>query len=320
MAEKWNVLDFEKPIETLEEQISQIKRLAAERGEDRAAEIAELENDRNRLIATVFSNLTPWDVVLIARHPKRPYTLDYVNMMMTDVVMLHGDRLCADDKAMVGGLGKIGGKEVMFMGQQKGRDLKERSLRNFGSAKPEGYRKAMRLMRLAAKFNRPVICFVDTPAADCSVGAEQRGISEAIAHNLMDMSVLKTPIISVVIGEGGSGGALGIAVADRVMMLKNSIYSVIPPEGAAAILMKDPTRAKEMAETLKITGADALKMGIVDEVIDEPLGAAHRYPEATAQNLKDALLKALEELESAPMDKLLKDRYEKFRRIGVYNE
>lgn len=244
-ASAWNVLDFEKPINELDEQISVIKRLTMERGEDRAEEIAELERQRDELIQEIFKNLSAWDRVLIARHPKRPYTMDYVRVMFDDYVELHGDRLFADDHAMVGGIGVLDGREVMFVGQQKGRDLKDRQYRNFGSAKPEGYRKAMRLMKLAEKFKRPVVCLVDTPAADCSVGAEERGISEAIARNLMEMSTLKTPIVAVVLGEGGSGGALGIAVADRVLMMENAVYSVIPPEGCAAILWRTlPSSAK----------------------------------------------------------------------------
>jgi len=260
----WNVLDFEKPIAQLDDQIAEIKRLTLERGEDRSEDIAALEADRDRLLTEVFQNLKPWDRTLLARHPKRPYTLDYARLIFDDYTELHGDRLFADDHAMVGGIATLDGREVMFVGQQKGRDLKDRQYRNFGSAKPEGYRKALRLMKLAAKFNRPVICFVDTPAADCSVGAEERGISEAIARNMMEMSVLPTPIVAVVLGEGGSGGAIGIAVADRVMMMENSVYSVIPPEGCAAILWRDPTRAKDAAEALKITSHEALELGVTD--------------------------------------------------------
>lgn len=319
-ADNWNVLDFEKPIAELDAQIAQIIKLAQEQGEDRSADIAALEQDRDRLIEQVFSNLTTWDRVLLARHPKRPYTLDYVRLIFDDYVELHGDRLFADDHAMVGGIGVLDGRQVMFVGQQKGRDLKDRQYRNFGSAKPEGYRKAMRLMKLAEKFKSPVICLVDTPAADCSVGAEERGISEAIARNLMEMSVLETPVVAVVLGEGGSGGAIGIAVADRVMMLENSIYSVIPPESCSAILWRDPTRFKEMAEALKISSEHALEMGLVDEIIEEPLGGAHRNVEQAAKSLKTALLKSLEELGKLTTPKLLDKRYKKFRDMGVYQE
>jgi acetyl-CoA carboxylase carboxyl transferase subunit alpha len=316
----WNVLDFEKPIAELDEQIAEIKRLTQEQGEDRSEDIAALERDRERLIQEVFSNLTAWDRVLLARHPKRPYTLDYVRLIFDDYTELHGDRLFSDDKAMVGGIATLDGRQVMFVGQQKGRDLKDRQYRNFGSAKPEGYRKAQRLMRLAEKFRRPVICLVDTPAADCSVGAEQRGISEAIARSMMEMSSLETPIIAVILGEGGSGGAIGIAVADRVLMLENSVYSVIPPEGCAAILWEDPTRMKEMAEALKITSAEALKLGVVDEVIPEPLGGAHRNIDATARSLKSAIVKHLAELEKLPIRKLVDKRYAKFRAMGEFQD
>lgn len=316
----WNVLDFEKPIAELDEQIAEIKRLTQEQGEDRSEDIAALERDRERLIEEVFSNLTAWDRVLLARHPKRPYTLDYVRLIFDDYTELHGDRLFSDDKAMVGGIATLDGRQVMFVGQQKGRDLKDRQYRNFGSARPEGYRKAQRLMHLAEKFHRPVICLVDTPAADCSVGAEQRGISEAIARSMMKMSSLETPIIAVILGEGGSGGAIGIAVADRVLMLENSVYSVIPPEGCAAILWEDPTRMKEMAEALRITSAEALKLGVVDEVIAEPLGGAHRNIDATAKSLKSAIIKHLAELEKLPIRKLVDRRYAKFRAMGEFED
>ena len=316
----WNVLDFEKPIAELDEQITQIKKLTQERGEDRSDDIANLERDRDRLIEEVFANLSPWDRVLLARHPKRPYMMDYVRTVFDDYVELHGDRLFSDDNAMVGGIANLDGRQVMFVGQQKGRDLKDRQFRNFGSAKPEGYRKAMRLMKLAAKFGRPVICFVDTPAADCSVGAEERGISEAIARNLMEMSTLETPVIAVVLGEGGSGGAIGIAVADRVMMLENSVYSVIPPESCAAILWRDPGKNKEMAEALRITSEDALRMGVVDEVIPEPLGGAHRNVDVTARNLKLSLIRHLDELAEMAIPDLVEKRYQKFRQMGAYNE
>ncbi len=319
-SDQWNVLDFEKPIAQLDDQIAEIKRLTQERGEERAEDIAALEADRDRLLAEVFQNLKPWDRTLLARHPKRPYTLDYARLMFDDYTELHGDRLFADDHAMVGGIATLDGREVMFVGQQKGRDLKDRQYRNFGSAKPEGYRKALRLMKLAAKFKRPVICFVDTPAADCSVGSEERGISEAIARNMMEMSALPTPIVAVVLGEGGSGGAIGIAVADRVMMMENSVYSVIPPEGCAAILWRDPTRAKDAAEALKITSQEALQLGVVDEIIPEPLGGAHRSAEMAAKNVKSAIIKSLDELGKLSKTKLLDQRYKKFRDIGAWQE
>lgn len=317
---EWNVLDFEKPITELDTQINEIKRLTMERGEDRSNDIAILEKDRDRLLAEIFANLSTWDRVLLARHPKRPYTLDYVRVMFDDYTELSGDRLFADDRAMVGGIATLEDRQVMFVGHQKGRDLKDRQYRNFGSAKPEGYRKALRLMRIAEKFKRPVICLVDTPAADCSVGSEERGISEAIARNLMEMSTLETPVISVVLGEGGSGGALGIAVADRVLMLEHSVYSVIPPESCAAILWRDPTKHKEMAEALKITSSDALKLGVIDEIIAEPPGGAHRNVDLAARNIKATLIKHLDQLEKIKIPKLLDERYKKFRGMGLFQE
>jgi acetyl-CoA carboxylase carboxyl transferase subunit alpha len=313
-----NVLDFEKPIAELDAQLDEIRRLMAEEDVDRTKELTKLEEQRDELIEEIFSNLSPWDQTLLARHPKRPYTLDYVRLIFDDYTELHGDRLFADDKAMVGGFGEIDGIRVMFIGQQKGRDLKDRQYRNFGSAKPEGYRKALRLMKLAEKFNRPIVCFVDTPAADCSVGAEERGISEAIARNLMEMVDVKVPIVVVIIGEGGSGGALGIAIGDRVMMMEHAIYSVIPPEGCAAITWRDPTKGQEAAAALKITAKDNLANGIIDEIIPEPLGAAHRKPEQAAKNIKDAILRSLEELSKIPGDELIEKRYQKFRSIGRF--
>jgi acetyl-CoA carboxylase carboxyl transferase subunit alpha len=313
-----NILDFEKPIAELDAQIEEIKRLAAEADEDRSEEIASLEKHRDRLIEQIFSNLTEWDQTLLARHPKRPYTLDFIRLMFDDYVELHGDRLFADDKAMIGGIGVIGNKNVVFVGQQKGRDLKERQFRNFGSAKPEGYRKALRLMKLAEKFDKPVICFVDTPAADCSVGAEERGISEAIARNLMEMSRLRTPIIIVVLGEGGSGGALGIGVGDKVLMLEHAVYSVIPPEGCAAILFRDPSRKAEAAAALKLTSQHALQFGVVDEVIPEPLGGAHRNVEAAAKTLKSAILRNIDELLGFNKEELIERRYQKLRSMGQF--
>jgi acetyl-CoA carboxylase carboxyl transferase subunit alpha len=316
----WSVLDFEKPIAELDDQIAEIKRLTAEQGEDRSDDIAVLEADRDRLIEEVFANLTPWDKTLLARHPKRPYTLDYVRAIFDDYTELYGDRLFADDHAMIGGIATLDERQVMFVGQQKGRDLKERQYRNFGSAKPEGYRKALRLMKIAAKFGRPVICFVDTPAADVSVGAEERGISEAIARNMMEMSVLGTPIVVVVVGEGGSGGAIGLAVGDRVLMMEHSIYSVIPPEGCAAIIWRDAGKAKEAADALKLTAQGALELGMIDEVIPEPLGGAHRNMEAAARNVKAAIVKCLDELEKLSVPKLLDKRYKKFRSMGAFAE
>lgn len=317
-TDNWSILDFEKPITQLDSEIVKIKRLTAERGEDHSEDIAALEADRDRLLREIFANLSSWDKTLLARHPKRPYTLDYIRMMFEDYTELHGDRVFADDNAMVGGLGTLEGRQVVFVGQQKGRDLKERQFRNFGSAKPEGYRKALRLMKLAEKFHRPIVVLVDTPAADCSVGAEERGISEAIARNMMEMSGLHVPIVAVVIGEGGSGGAIGIAVANRVLMLENSVYSVIPPEGCAAILWRDPSRGRDAAEALKITSDEALKLGVIEEIVSEPLGGAHRNPDVAAVNLKKALLKHLDELQELTPEQLADQRYTRFRNIGAF--
>ena len=313
-----NILDFEKPIQELDAQIEEIRRMSAEEGQDRSEEISQLEESRDRLMRKIFDTLTPWDQTLLARHPKRPYTLDFIRLMFEDYTELHGDRLFSDDKAMIGGIGVIGGHQVVFVGQQKGRDLKDRQYRNFGSAKPEGYRKALRLMKFAEKFGRPIVCFVDTPAADCSVGAEERGISEAIARNLMEMSTLKVPVVVALLGEGGSGGAIGIAVGNRILMLEHGIYSVIPPEGCAAILWRDPTKGADAAAALKITAKDALKLGVIDEIIPEPLGGAHRNVDETAKNLKSAILRHLHELESISGEELARDRYEKFRNMGSF--
>jgi acetyl-CoA carboxylase carboxyl transferase subunit alpha len=255
--------------------------------------------------------------VQLARHPRRPYTLDYVNMLVSDFIELHGDRAFSDDRALVCGLAKLSGQKIAVLGHQKGHDTKENLRRNFGCAHPEGYRKALRLMQLAEQFGLPVVVFIDTPGAYPGIGAEERGQSQAIATNLREMIGIATPIVAVVIGEGGSGGALGIGVADRVCVLENSYYSVISPEGCAAILWKDGAKAPEAAEVLKLTAQDLLHMGIIDEIVPEPLGGAHRDPDGCAQNLKKCLLKNLKELKSFSKEELLKGRYNKFRRIGI---
>lgn len=315
-----NVLDFEKPIAELDANIAELRRVSEEEGVDRSVEITELEEHRDRLIEQIFADLTPWDKTLLARHPRRPYTMDYIRIIFDDFIELHGDRLFADDNAIVGGTAFLNGKPAVVIGQQKGRDLKDRQFRNFGSAKPEGYRKALRLMKMAEKFGCPIISFVDTPAADCSVGSEERGISEAIARNMRDMSIIKTPIVVMVSGEGGSGGAIGIAVGNKVLMQEHAIYSVIPPEGCAAILWRDPTKGAEAAEALKVTAQHAMKYGIIDEIVPEPLGGAHRNYEAAAESVKDAIVRSLGELEKLPPDELVEARYEKFRRMGVFRE
>lgn len=313
-----NVLDLEKPIAELDANIAELKRISEEEGIDRSEDIADLERNRDRLIAEIFAKLTPWDKTLIARHPGRPYTMDYIRMIFDDFVELHGDRLFADDKAIIGGFAMLGDKPVLVVGHQKGRDLKDRQLRNFGSAKPEGYRKALRLMKMAEKFGRPIVCLVDTPAADCSFGSEERGISEAIARNMYEMSMLKVPVIVIVIGEGGSGGAIGLAVGNRVLMLEHSIYSVIPPESCAAIIWRDATKGPEAAASLKLTAQYALEFGIADEVVPEPLGGAHRNYEAVGANVRDAILRSLAALETLSPDQLAAQRYEKFRKMGVF--
>lgn len=314
-----NVLDFEKPIAELDGNIAEIIRLSEAEGVDRSAEIEELEQHRDRLIAEIFANLSPWDKTLLARHPSRPYTMDYIRTVFDDFVELHGDRVFADDNAIIGGFAFLNGKPVMVIGHQKGRDLKDRQFRNFGSAKPEGYRKALRLMEMAQKFGCPIISFVDTPAADCSVGSEERGISEAIARNMREMAMLKVPVVVAVVGEGGSGGAIGIAVGNKVLMQENAIYSVIPPEGCAAILWRDPAKGPEAAEALRITAQHALENGVIDEVIPEPLGGAHRNYEAAALNVKDAIVRSLAALEKLSPNKLVEQRYKKFRQMGVFS-
>lgn len=316
-------LEFEKPIAEIEKQIEELKRLAGDRQLDVAADLAPLERKLVELREEVYRNLTPWQRVLVARSNKRPFTLDYLQLAFTDFVELHGDRLFREDPAIVGGWARLDGDSVMVIGHQRGRDTKEIVRRNFGMPNPEGYRKALRLMKLAEKFQVPVITFIDTMGAWAGLGAEERGQSEAIAHNLFEMSRLKVPIIATVIGEGGSGGALGLGVADRVMMLENSVYSVISVEGCAAILWKDG-KSQEMREkaasALKITAADLYELRIIDEIIPEPPGGAHADFETTAASLKDALLRNLAELARLKPDKLVRRRREKFRRMGQYLE
>ena len=315
-----NGLNFEKPILELEKKIEELKSFTSREDIDLSGEIKKLEERLKKVKQDVFKNLTPWQRVQIARHPKRLYTLDYIDLIMTDFVELHGDRLYGDDKAIVTGFAKIDGKKIAIMGHQKGKDTKENLLRNFGSAHPEGYRKAMRVMELAEKFNLPIVVFIDTPGAYPGIGAEERGQAGAIAKNLFKMCGLKTPIIIFVIGEGGSGGALGIGVGDRLYVLEYAYYSVISPEGCAAILWKERSKAPEAAETLKLTGKDLLKLGIVDDVIKEPLGGAHRDHQETAQSVKAVIKRDLDILRDIDKNKLVKQRYEKFRKIGVFTE
>jgi len=313
-------LDFEKPIIELERKIEELRSFTSREDIDLTDEIKKLENRLEKVKKEIFDNVTSWQRVQLARHPKRPYTLDYISMLMTDFVELHGDRHFADDRALVGGLAKFRGRSVMVIGHQKGRDTKENLMRNFGSAHPEGYRKAMRLMYMADKFGVPVILFIDTPGAYPGIGAEERGQAEAIAYNLREMIHLKVPLIAFVIGEGGSGGALGIGVVDRVFVLENSYYSVISPEGCAAILWKERSKAPEAAACLKLTANELQGMGIIDGVTKEPLGGAHRDPAVTAENLAKDLSRTLTELGKMSGKDVAENRYKKYRNVGVYIE
>ncbi|MFH0917574.1 MAG: acetyl-CoA carboxylase carboxyltransferase subunit alpha [Candidatus Omnitrophota bacterium] len=310
-------LDFEKPIVELEKKIQELKSFMVEKKIDLTSEIKKLDDKLEHLKKDTYINLSAWQKVQLARHPLRPYTLDYISLIMSDFVQLHGDRLFSDDKAMICGLAKLDKKKVVVIGHQKGRDTKENLKRNFGCAHPEGYRKALRLMQMAQEFDLPVIIFIDTPGAYPGIGAEERGQSHAIALNLREMMSFTVPIVAIVIGEGGSGGALGVGVADRLAVLENSYYSVISPEGCAAILWKDGAKAPQAAEVLKLTGPDLLKMGLIDEVIPEPLGGAHRDVQKIASSVKEVILRNLKELESLDKAELLKLRYKKFRAMGV---
>jgi acetyl-CoA carboxylase carboxyl transferase subunit alpha len=317
-----NQLDFEKPIAEMQAKLEELKK----HGENHSLginvkdEVALMEKKLEETKRQIFSNLSAWDRIKIARHPKRPFTLDYLEAAFSDFTELHGDRLYAEDRAIVGGFAILGTHKVMVVGTQKGRDTKENILRNFGSAHPEGYRKALRLMKLAAKFGLPIITLIDTAGAYPGIGAEERHIAEAIAVNLREMMLLDVPIIAVVIGEGGSGGALGIGVADRVLILQNAYYSVISPEGCAAILWKDRAAAAKAAEALKITAKHLFELGLVDEIVPEPLGGAHTDADATAVNVRDFLLKHLEEIMKLGSAERLKKRYDKFRAYGHFYE
>jgi acetyl-CoA carboxylase carboxyl transferase subunit alpha len=317
--DKMNVLEFEQQISELDTNLTALRSAAArEERSDAATEADTLEDLRDRYLREFFAKLEPWDEVLLARHKARPYTLDYLPAITDDFLELHGDRLFGDDGALVAGFGSIGGSPALILGQQKGRDLKERQKRNFGYVRPEGYRKALRLMQMAAKFRRPVVAFIDTPGADPNVPSEERGISEAIARNLREMAVLPTPTVSVIIGEGGSGGALGIAVTDRVLMLEHAIYSVIAPEGCASILWRDPERKADAARAMRVTAGDALELGLIDEVIPEPLGGAHRDVDAAAASIRSAILRHLSEITPLPTNTLLRARYDRLRSLGKY--
>lgn len=313
-------MEFERPLRELARQLDELRQRSIETNVDLAREISAIEKRIEAVQRDIYSGLTPWQRVQIARHPKRPYALDYVQAICEDFQELHGDRQFSDDRALIGGPAFFSGRSVMVVGQQKGRDTKEKIARNFGMPHPEGYRKALRLMKMAERFGMPVLSLIDTPGAFPGVGSEERHVSEAIAENLREMAMLKTPTISVVIGEGGSGGALGIGVTDRVLILENAYYSVISPEGCAAILWKDAAAAPKAADALKLSAPHLLNLGVVDEIVPEPQGGAHNDPAATAANLKSALARHLEELVSMPTERLLDARYARFRRLGVYEE
>jgi acetyl-CoA carboxylase carboxyl transferase subunit alpha len=313
-------LDFEKPIAELEDRLQSLREKADGQDLGVTPEVRKIEQKIGAMRREIYQNLTAWQRVQIARHTARPFALDYLGLCFTDFTELHGDRLFGDDASMPCGLAKLDGKPVAVVTNQKGRDTKENLLRNFGSAHPEGYRKALRVMRMAEKFKLPVIALVDTPGAFPGIGAEERHIAESIAVNLREMMLLETPIIAVIIGEGGSGGALGIGVADRVLIMENAYYSVISPEGCAAILWKHRSHAPEAAEALKLTAADLKELGVVDGVVPEPEGGAHHDHKAAAELLRTSLKENLAALEKESVSKLLDARYEKFRRIGVFSE
>ncbi|MBA3849298.1 MAG: acetyl-CoA carboxylase carboxyl transferase subunit alpha [Opitutus sp.] len=314
------LLEFEKPLRELEKQLDALHQQSLENNIDMSAELKAIEAKLEQERRDIYSNLTPWQRVQVARHPKRPYALDYVAQLCTDFQELHGDRQFKDDQALIGGMAFFDGRAVMIIAQQKGRDTKENILRNFGMPQPEGYRKALRLMKLAEKFGLPVLTFIDTPGAYPGVESEARHVSEAIAVNLREMAMLSVPSVAVIVGEGGSGGALGIGVTDRVLIFENSYYSVISPEGCAAILWKDRANAPKAAEALKLNAANLKDLGVVDEVIPEPLGGAHNDPEAAAAALKHAFKRHLHELLGKSEDELLDGRYERYRALGQFRE
>lgn len=313
-------LEFEQPIAELEAKIDELRYVGDDSEINISEEVARLKSKSESLTKSIFSKLSAWQIAQVARHPMRPYTADYLQQIAPDFQELHGDRMYADDPAIIGGIGRLDGRPVMFIGHQKGRDTKERVRRNYGMPKPEGYRKAQRLMKMAQKFSLPLVTFIDTPGAYPGLGAEERGQSEAIAYSLFLMAKLRTPIISVVIGEGGSGGALAIGVCDRLLMLQYGIYSVISPEGCASILWKDAARAEDAAEAMRITATSLNEFGLVDEVLPEPLGAAHRDPAATAEVIRNALIKHLADLDQLDEDQLVEQRQQRLSGFGQYKE
>lgn len=309
---------FEAPIIELQQEIGALE--IYKDNPEVQKKIERLNRKLERFKKEIYSNLTPWQVVLVARHPKRPYTLDYINMIFDDFIEMHGDRRFGDDPAIVGGMAFLEGKGVIVVGHQKGRTTKEKLYRNFGSAHPEGYRKALRIMKYGEKFGKPIICFVDTPGAFPGVGAEERGQAEAIAYNLREIYKLKVPIIVCIIGEGGSGGALAIGVGDKILMLQYSIYSVISPEGCAAILWRDADKKRDAAQNLHLTAADWIKLNLIDEIVPEPYGSAHSNPEEAARILKSKIVSELNSLKKIPINDLLEMRYNKFRKMGIFEE
>ena len=311
-------LDFEKPLVDLEREIEHLRRLSQEKQVHFDSQLRHLEERLSSLQKDIFSNLNAWQVTQLAKHINRPKSLYYIQGMFEDFIELHGDRTYGDDPAIVGGFCKLDGRPLLLIGQQKGGDAREMVYRNFGMAHPEGYRKALRLMRMAETFKKPVVTLVDTPGAYPGAGAEERGQAEAIARNLIAMSVLRTPILTIIIGEGGSGGALAIGVGDRVLMLEYSVYSVVSPKACASILWRDGEKEKAAAESLKLTAQDLFRLGVIDEVVKEPLGGAHRNPQEMAETLKARVVDHLRDLETLPTQKLLNQRYEKFRRIGNF--
>ncbi len=314
-----NFLEFEQPIAELEAKIEELRLVGDDNEINIQDEINRLENKSRALTESIFANLKPWQIAQLARHPQRPYMLDYVKRVFEDFQQLHGDRAFADDHAIVGGVARLEGRPVMLIGHQKGRDTKEKIYRNFGMPRPEGYRKALRLMEMAQRFRMPLLTFIDTPGAYPGIGAEERGQSEAIARNLLVMSGLKVPVICTVMGEGGSGGALAIGVGDRVMMMQYSTYSVISPEGCASILWKSAEKAPLAAEAMGITSHRLKELGLIDTIIPEPLGGAHRDIDTTARNIKHHLLETLDHLEAVPTDKLLEERYQRLMSYGAFS-
>ncbi|WP_417498910.1 acetyl-CoA carboxylase carboxyltransferase subunit alpha [Methylophaga sp.] len=313
-----NFLDYEQPIAELEAKIDELRYMSNDSDLNITEEIQKLKEKSESLTKSIFASLTPWQITQMARHPQRPYTLDYIKLLLTDFEELHGDRTYADDAALVAGIGRLNGRPVVAIGHQKGRDTKEKVARNFGMPRPEGYRKALRVMKMAERFGMPVITFIDTPGAYPGIGAEERGQSEAIARNLFEMAQLKTPIISTVIGEGGSGGALAVGVADHLMMLEYGIYSVISPEGCASILWKSAEKASDAAATLGVTSSRLKELKLIDEVVAEPLGGAHRNVPEMVKRVKQAIENKLKELEKLPADKLIKRRQEKLLNYGAF--